>query len=145
MSDRVVAVVQARLGSQRYPSKVLADICGKPMIAHVVQRVKAVRGLDWVALAVPYDEDWGGLHTDIPPCAFPGHANDVLRRMWSAARSYSADVVVRVTGDCPLLSPDLCERVIAERATPYAWNVAEGYVDGTDCEAMTMAAWNTRI
>lgn len=139
---KVIAIIQARLGSQRFPGKVLADLCGRPMLAHVVERVKAIKGLDQMVIAVP-KADVKAVEATVS-CWVTGSQRpdgDVLGRLWENAKYQAADVVVRITSDCPLLAPDLCERVIDAQAAhdaPYVWNVADGYVDGTDCEAMRM-------
>lgn len=140
---RTVALIQARTGSTRFPNKVLQDLCGKPLLAHVVERVKAIKGLNEIHVATAGDRDVKAL-SEAAGCWVASWANDsadVLARLRSAARYFAADVVLRVTSDCPLLAPDLCERVMADRGdAPYCWNGARGYVDGTDCEALTIKA-----
>lgn len=130
----VVCIVQARLGSVRFPMKVLADLCGKPMISHVLERAAQIKGIDKVVLAVP-SEDVSKLK-HLWKDVFGGSENNVLERYAKCAEYYKADVVVRVTGDCPLLAPDLAS--VAVKAfleigkgylalcQPYA-NVADGW------------------
>ena len=135
---KVVAVVQARLGSSRLPGKVLAEINGFPMLGHVLERAKAIKGVDAVVLTTPMPEapQMRGLpgvdrwvpHT--PP--------DVLAGFAEAAQRAEADIVMRLTGDCPLLDPMLCravlERVLAGAA--YATNARESSF-GLDCQVFT--------
>ena len=139
-----LCVIQARLGSSRFPRKALADLGGKPLIRHVVERASAIRGVGEVVLAVPERE--------VVALCYCSHVvgpmvaeDDVLGR-FAAVRAYypEADTVMRLTGDCPLLDPRIAEQVLAlYRATPgceYAWNVAPGYIDGTDVEVFSAAA-----
>lgn len=102
---RTVAIVQARTTSERYPLKILASLHGRPMLAHVLERAAAIHGVDQVVLAVP--ENDVKLVGHLWPHVFGGSEKDVLSRYSGAAEQYEADVIVRVTGDCPLLAPDL--------------------------------------
>jgi spore coat polysaccharide biosynthesis protein SpsF (cytidylyltransferase family) len=138
---RVLAIIQARLGSTRFPQKALADICGRSLIDHVLDRVEACDAIDHFVLAVPKGDGW--MH----PWAteFECDQNDVLTRFVLASAGWPEhDTLVRITGDCPLWSPAEAERVLAlYRSIPgceYAWNVAPGYVDGEDCEVFSRAA-----
>lgn len=138
---RVVAVIQARIGSSRLPAKSLRPLAGRPLISHIAERVLAVRGIDECVLATSVNarddalaaEAIGlGLHV------YRGSEWDVLGRVAEAV-DLLGDVVVRITGDCPLLCPETAARVIAEyrrRAVDYAWNdtMRSGYPDGTDVE-----------
>lgn len=144
-----VAIIQARLGSERFPRKVLEDIGGRPMIAHVVERVKQTKGVYAVVVAVPSLEDAVELWPVVEMLGVGmfwveglDEAN-VLSRYYECAKRHSADVILRVTGDCPLWDPRLGEQVLAlrerERAT-YASNLAGGYRDGEDSECFTWDA-----
>lgn len=106
----VVGIVQARSGSQRFPAKVVADLCGRPMLAHVLERAQEVVGIDRVVLAIP-EKDAGTLG-HLWPHVFAGDEHDVLGRYAEAAEAYGADVVVRITGDCPMLAPDLIDMAL---------------------------------
>jgi spore coat polysaccharide biosynthesis protein SpsF len=109
---RVVGIIQARMGSSRLPGKVLLDIAGKPMIQHVIERTQRARTLDAVITATTTDE------ADRPVadfCAasgllfYRGSPHDVLDRYYQVAKLHQADVVVRITGDCPLIDPILID------------------------------------
>lgn len=102
---KIVAIVQARTTSERFPCKVFAGIGGRPMLAHVLERAAAIQGVDQVVLAVP--ENDVRLVSHLWPHVYGGSEKDVLRRYAEAAEKYEADVVIRITGDCPLLAPDL--------------------------------------
>ncbi len=138
---KVVCVIQARLGSTRFPRKVLQDIGGKPMIAHVVERVRAVPGISHVVVAVGKESDASEM-LKAAPCAVSSFdwidEADVLRRYVEASERY--DVVMRVTADCPLWAPDIAEDVLLAHVGEYTSNLAHGYVDGTDVEVISRAA-----
>ena len=104
-----IAVIQARLGSQRLKNKVLAEICGKPMLTRVIERVKMCKEINEVVVAFP-DCDAGALSDlviDAGASACAGHLDpaDVLGRIYFAADLFKADLIVRITADCPLLDP----------------------------------------
>lgn len=112
---RVVAVVQARMGSSRLPGKVLADIVGMPMLARVVRRVRRAESVDQVVVATSQEREDDSV---VELCerfgfdCFRGDASDVLDRFMQAARSFRAEVIVRITGDCPLVDPVLIDRTV---------------------------------
>lgn len=110
-----VAIIQARMGSSRLPGKVLLDIAGKPMIQHVIERTRRARSLDSVTVATTAET------SDDPVAAFAaslgvpctrGNLHNVLDRYYQAAQTHSADVVVRITADCPLIDPALVDLAI---------------------------------
>ncbi len=143
----VVAVIQARMGSTRLPGKVLADLAGVPMLDRVVERVCRARvNAVWVACPVNRTDDAIAARCRILGVpVFRGTEDDVLGRFVGAAEASRADVVVRLTADCPLLDNAIIDRVAAEviayAGTDYASNVtARSYPRGLDVEAFTREA-----
>jgi spore coat polysaccharide biosynthesis protein SpsF (cytidylyltransferase family) len=145
----VVCIIQARLGSTRLPRKALADLCGKPLIRHVADRAKQIRGVDRWVIAVPSHADYQAIMAVSGPggveIAFADvDENDVLGRYAACAKTFDASVIMRLTGDCPLLNPTIAEDVLRLFwQTPdceYASNIAPGYVDGEDVEVFTAEA-----
>jgi spore coat polysaccharide biosynthesis protein SpsF len=144
----VVAVIQARMGSTRLPGKVLADLAGVPMLARVVERVRRARRVDavWVACSdPPADDPIAALASRLAAPVYRGSETDVLGRFVGAADAAGADIIVRLTADCPLLDGAVIDRVVDELlrhpGTDYASNVAErSYPRGLDVEAFTRAA-----
>ena len=141
---RNVAVIQARVGSTRFPGKVLADLCGKPMLAHVIERVSLAVTLDAVVVATTVeagDDVVASLAGECGALVTRGPATDVLSRYLLAAREHDADVVVRVTSDCPLVDPALIDRLVRMRAiaaADYASNeLPPTYPQGYDLEVLT--------
>lgn len=103
------------MGSRRLPGKSLEDINGKPLLWHVLDRAQRIKSKDVVILATPDSKENDCLTkiaTDTGSMIFRGSENDVLSRYYYAALDIDADVIVRITGDCPLLDPAKCDRVI---------------------------------
>jgi spore coat polysaccharide biosynthesis protein SpsF len=138
----IAAIVQARLGSSRLPGKVLADLAGDTMLARVVQRLRAAKMVDTIVIAttdLPTDEPVAREAARLGVGCFRGSEQDVLSRYVGAARACAADVVVRVTSDCPLLDPETVDRVIGAltRGCDYASNThVRTYPRGLDVEAL---------
>jgi spore coat polysaccharide biosynthesis protein SpsF len=113
-----IAVIQARTGSTRFPSKVLADLNGRPMLSHVVERVARCRSVDRVVVATstgPSDDAVAELAVRAGASVTRGPLDDVLRRFVLAAHEHSASVVVRITADCPLVDPRLIDTLVEQR------------------------------
>lgn len=139
-----VAIIQARMGSTRLPGKVLADICGQPLLQRLVDRVLATPGLDRVVVATTLDAaddvlaDWCVLH-GVP--FYRGSVDDVLDRFWQCAQLYPADFVVRITADDPLKDPELIAQAISlcdsAPEIDYASNTLQPtYPEGLDVEVV---------
>jgi spore coat polysaccharide biosynthesis protein SpsF len=114
---RKVIIIQARLASSRFPNKVLADLSGKPVIDHVISRLRAVNGVDEVCVAIPADASDNPLAehlADIGACVTRGHGRDVLARFIQAAYETKAQVIVRAQGDNALVDWHTVEAQLAE-------------------------------
>jgi spore coat polysaccharide biosynthesis protein SpsF len=139
---RVVAIVQARMGSHRLPGKVLADLAGASMLARVVERVLDATMIDSVVIATstaPADDAIVDACVRLAVPVFRGSETDVLSRYVGAARAHRATTVVRVTADCPLLDPEVIDRVVSSLGpeVDYASNTHERtYPRGLDVEAL---------
>lgn len=149
---KTVAVIQARLGSTRLPRKVLLDLAGQPMLARVVARARRAKLVDEVVVATTDDPADTPLAEYCAARAWPclrGSHHDVLDRYYQAASQYSADVIVRITGDCPLLDPAMVDSVIAafrdHGPLDYAANTLEPrtYPRGLDTEVFSFRALET--
>jgi spore coat polysaccharide biosynthesis protein SpsF len=121
MSDqKVVAIIQARMSSSRLPGKVLLDIEGKPMLQWVVERVKQAKKIDDVVVATtdnPADEPIEDFCKAHGVAVYRGNQFDVLDRYYQAARQDEADVIVRITADCPLIDPGEIDILLDEFKT----------------------------
>jgi spore coat polysaccharide biosynthesis protein SpsF (cytidylyltransferase family) len=138
----VVAIIQARMGSSRLPGKVLTDIAGDTMLARVVGRLRRASLVDGIVIATSTDaaDDAVEREADRLRCdAYRGPVDDVLERYLGAARESEAELVVRVTSDCPLLDARVVDDVIiaCDRDVDYASNThARTFPRGLDVEAM---------
>lgn len=144
---RTIAIIQARLSSSRLPGKVLMDIEGLPMLARVVDRVSASRLIDGVAVATssdPSDDRLAAYCRSHGIRHHRGPLEDVLARFLHAAQREEADVIVRITADCPLIDPALIDAVVTIRdahRADYASNVLNRrYPRGLDVEVFTAEA-----
>jgi spore coat polysaccharide biosynthesis protein SpsF len=143
----VIAIIQARMGSERLPGKVMCDIGGVPMIDHVVARTEQIDGVSKTVVAIPDGpaDDRLAAHLEQRGVAvFRGPANDVLARYVLAGQHYLADTVIRITADCPLLSPRVSSEVLkAFTHSPgahYASNtLVRSFPRGFDTEVIPMS------
>lgn len=146
-SDRVVAIVQARIGSSRLPGKVMKPVAGRPMIDHVLGRVARAALVDLVVLATsdrPSDDPLAEHARTAGFEVFRGSEDDVLARYCTAAEHFRADIIIRITGDCPLADAALIDEAVAAYAcaeVDYLSNVAPPtYPDGLDIEVFSNTA-----
>jgi glutamate-1-semialdehyde aminotransferase/spore coat polysaccharide biosynthesis protein SpsF (cytidylyltransferase family) len=143
----VVAIVQARMGSSRLPGKVLADVAGEAMLGRVVRRLQRSRNVNRIVVATT--------DTDVDDAVeqfckhrgwafFRGSEADVLDRYYRTAKAFHADAIVRVTADCPLIDPEVVDRVVATYLAgdcDYASNTLVcTYPDGLDTEVFSSIA-----
>lgn len=141
----VVAVVQARMGSTRLPGKVLADIGGVPLVELLLLRLQRAKLVDTLVLAVPAtneNDPLVRLAHRMQINVFAGSDDDVLERMYGAAQASHANLVVRITADCPLIDPaivDLCIDTLSSEKLEYV-TTDETFPDGLDVEVMTVEA-----
>ena len=144
---KVVAIVQARMRSTRLPNKVLKLIDGVPMIELLFARLSYAREVDEIVLATsdnsldkPLVDHVSGLGYR----CWQGSENDVLERYLQTARHAGADVVVRITGDCPLIDPSVVDKLVRHfkvSAVDYCSNTTPPtYPDGMDVEVFSVLA-----
>lgn len=115
MSLRICATIEARMSSTRLPGKVLLDAAGKPMLERMIERVRRVPSLDGIVIATtsnPGDDPIVELAQRLEVGVFRGSEDDVMSRVLGAAQSHGVDIIVELTGDCPVIDPMLIERVI---------------------------------
>ena len=135
-----VAIIQARMGSSRLPGKVLMDINGKPMIHHVIERtLKAIPEVILATTNLPEDDVLAEACKDKGVRIYRGHPTDVLERYIHAAQLVEADKIIRVTGDCAMIEPQVIKHVetALTEEFDYASNLMpRSYPKGLDCEAL---------
>ncbi len=151
-NQHVVTVIQARTASSRLPGKVLRPLCGKPLLARLVERVKMATLVGIVVVATTTDADDDPIealcHEEGYFC-FRGHPTDLLDRHYRVGWQFDADIVVKIPSDCPLIDPRLIDRVLAAfldapERYDYLSNLHPAtYPNGNDVEVMTMSALET--
>jgi spore coat polysaccharide biosynthesis protein SpsF (cytidylyltransferase family) len=147
MHARTAVIVQARFSSTRLPGKVLESLAGHTVLEHVLHRCGAIASADVVCCAVPANRDSDAVARaaeQLGVVVYRGDEHDVLDRYYRAAQAVDAEVVMRVTSDCPLIDPGICDAVLQLRAqlgADYACNnMPRSGPHGLDCEAFTFAA-----
>lgn len=142
-----VAVIQARMTSSRLPGKILMPLAGKPILTRVIERARAIRGIDKVVVAIPEGDAHEpvavlcrGLDTPVTR----GSEQDVLKRTVMAAEAHGAEIVMRLTSDCPFLDPEVSGAILAAfRASGVAYasnDMESGYPLGFDTQVTSMKA-----
>jgi len=141
---KVLCIVQARMGSERLPGKVLKPILGQPMILYTLNRLKKCKYLDEIVLATSSRNSEEPLVNVVKSSGFKvfkGDENNVLKRYVDTYKEHGGDIIVRVTGDCPLIDPQIVDNII----TYYEINdfdyvrldVPETFVRGFDVEVFS--------
>ena len=144
---KIVAIVQARMGSSRLPNKVLKDLAGATVLDRVLNRLGRSRLIRETLVATTTEPADNAI---VEHCertgqkVFRGSERDVLDRYYQAAKSTNADVVVRITSDCPLIDPEVTDatvRAFLDQRSDYTSNVrVRTYPRGLDTEVMTVQA-----
>jgi len=140
---RKVIILQARLASSRFPQKVLAELGGKTVLAHIIERLKLATRPDEICVAIPEDKSENALAdalTGMEVALTRGSGSDVLGRYIQAAYQTNADLIVRCTADNPLVSPEEIDRqldeLVADPALDYV--ITDGYPMGVTPESFTL-------
>jgi spore coat polysaccharide biosynthesis protein SpsF len=152
---KIVTIIQARMGSSRLPGKILLPLSDKPLLLRMVERVKASRHAGIVIVATTKDKSDDPVFAlciseNIP--VFRGHPINLLDRHYKAALKLKADAVVKIPSDCPLIDPEVIDKVLEyyiseQDKFDYVSNLhPASYPDGNDVEVMSMGAlsraWN---
>ncbi len=114
---KIIAIVQARMGSNRLPGKVLKRIRGKPILWYVIKRLKLSRGIGRIVVATSVQKENDAIEKfckKTKTACFRGSEADVLKRYYDCAKKEKADQIIRITADCPLIDPNLVDMVIKE-------------------------------
>jgi len=144
---KTIAIIQARMGSTRLPNKVMLPICGVPMIGLLLERLKASRHIEEIVVATSANSINDPLEAYVTGLGFKvyrGSEDDVLDRYYQVAKQLDGGVILRITGDCPLIDAELVDEVIEEfrrSGADYVSNVEPPtYPDGLDTEVFTRAS-----
>lgn len=146
----VTVILQARVSSSRLPGKVLLPILGRPMLAYQIERTLLAKNIDKLIVATSTeasDNPIEALCQDLGVICYRGSLEDVLDRFYQAAKKYPANHIVRMTGDCPVIDPNVVDEVIQlhiDSHSDYTSNTnPPSYPDGLDVEVMTFEALET--
>ncbi len=144
---KVVAIIQSRMGSTRLPGKILKEVLGKSLLEYQLERVAMCKLVDEIVVATttqPADRVISKLCMDLKVACTRGSENDVLSRYYEAALKYDADVVVRLTSDCPVIDYSVLDQLISHyihhiESVDYASNILDRtYPRGLDAEVFSM-------
>ena len=142
---RIVSTIEARMGSTRLPEKTIKEMVGKPMLELIIERLKRARKVDEIVVATttePEDEVIAELAERVGVKWFRGSSEDVLDRVIQAAKVYKADIIVEMTGDNPLLEPQLVDEAIdiyLKGNYDYVSNaIKDTYPDGLNVQAFSV-------
>lgn len=142
-----VAIIQGRVGSTRFPKKIFAELCGKPFIWHVVNRLTFCKNIDKIVLATttnPSDDELENWAKSEGIACFRGSENNVLERFYNAAKFHEAKIVVRITADDPFKDPVIIDKVIdllKTKKKDFAYNnYPPTFPEGLDTEVFTFQA-----
>lgn len=147
--NKVVIVTQARIGSTRFPNKIIKNLGNKTLIDHHLDRLSKVTNADKIIVATTKEkgiEALINLLNNKKVQVYQGSTDDVLNRFYNAVKDEEAQYIVRVTSDCPLIDPDLINKVISftiENDLDYGSNILkELFPDGQDVEVFKFSALN---
>lgn len=142
---KIVATIEARMTSSRLPGKVILDVMGKPMISYLISRLKNVPSINEIVIATttnPADDELERIATELQVKCFRGSENDVMGRVIGAAELCNADIIVEITGDCPIIDPQIIEqaiRVFKFNNADYVSNAhIRSYPDGMDVQVFRL-------
>lgn len=144
-TKNIVAIIQARMSSSRLPGKILMPLAGKPVLEHVVRRIRTCKTIAKVVVATSTDQTDDAIQTwceEAGVSYYRGSLDDVLDRYYQAAKLYQANAVVRITADCPVIDPTIVDEVVTGfLAGGYDYYGLSGeFPDGLDCTVFAFTA-----
>ena len=146
---KIVASIEARMTSSRLPGKVLMQADGKPLLQHMVERIRKAKLVDEIVVATTINDSDSPiveLCNQLGIKVFRGSEDDVLQRVLDAHQSLNSDVIVELTGDCPLIDPEVIDQVVQEYLNSdidYVSNAhVRSYPDGYDVQVFSFSVLN---
>ncbi|KRE97947.1 acylneuraminate cytidylyltransferase [Paenibacillus sp. Soil766] len=143
---KTVAIIQARMGSTRLPGKVLKRLEDDTVLGHVVHRLQAVDNIDEIVVATTTNSEDDVIESKMNTYGikvYRGNEQNVLSRYYEAAVKAEADIIIRITSDCPLIDPDVTAAVIrffhAENADYVSNSLERSFPRGLDTEVFLMS------
>lgn len=142
---KIVAIVEARMTSSRLPGKHLLEVMGRPIIAHLINRLKAINSIDEIVVAMTTrveDDPLESYIKSLEVSVYRGSEDDVMGRVLEAAKKFDADVICEVTGDCTIIDTNLIDHAIKtfmlNASLDYLSNGRSGLPDGMGCQVFTV-------
>lgn len=137
----IVAIVQARMTSTRLPGKVLKEVMGRPLLSYQIERLKKIDNIENIIIATTTnkeDDPIVELCKKESVSCFRGSENDVLNRYYQAAKKFGVKHIMRITSDCPLIDPSICDQVAKVYCESNVDLVHTGatFAEGVDCEIL---------
>jgi spore coat polysaccharide biosynthesis protein SpsF len=143
----LTAIIQARLGSTRFPKKILANICSKPLIWHVIERLRWSKSIEKIVLATTINQNDDNLYfwaKENNINVFRGSEEDVLARFYDSAKEFKALSILRITADDPFKDPDIIDKVyemyLREKLDFAYNNNPPTFPEGLDTEIFSFSA-----
>lgn len=143
---KYVATIEARMTSSRLPGKVLLPVLGKPILGYLIDRLKKVNSIDEIVIATTVnvaDDPIVDFAKSVGVSVYRGSEEDVLLRVVGAAESVNADVIIEITGDCPIIDPEIvdqCIQVYKFNTASYVGNAhIRSYPDGMDVQVFSLS------
>ena len=147
MKSKIFAIIQARMSSTRLPGKVLKELSGRPILYHIIQRIKSVKDIDQVIIATSQkqsDDPIERFANAQSVSCFRGSENDVLERFFKATQVFGAgerDTMIRLTADNPFVDPGVCEKLLSYfRENSFNYVTTDGYPLGVGAEIFSFCA-----
>jgi len=145
-NKKIVAIVEARMTSSRLPGKHLMEILGRPILGYLIDRLKTIESIDSIIIATTKNQTDDVLvefANNSGVEVYRGDENDVMGRVLCAAKYFQADIICEVTGDCPIIDPQLVEQVVQtflHNKVVYVNNGKQGIPDGMGAQVFSTAA-----
>jgi len=145
MGPKVIAIIQARMTSTRFPGKVLTKVMGRPLLSYQIERLCLSKMIDKIIIATTVNKEDDPIVRLCQKDGFDfyrGSEDDVLDRYYQSAKKYNSAHIMRLTADCPLIDPDICDRianVYFESDVEYI-RTGETFAEGLDCEIIGFKA-----
>jgi spore coat polysaccharide biosynthesis protein SpsF len=145
MKSKVTAIIQARMTSTRLPGKVLMEVMGRPLLSYQIERLRFCKRIDEIIIATTTNKEDDPIVELVQKEGlnfYRGLENDVLDRYYQAAKEYEAVHIMRLTADCPLIQPDICDSIANayfESNVDYI-RTGKTFAEGLDCEIIGFKA-----
>jgi len=143
----ITAIIQARMTSTRLPAKILMEVMGRPLLSYLIEQLGHSRHLSDIIIATTTgteDDPVSDLAKQEGLKVYRGSEHDVLERYYQAAREFGIGHIMRITADCPLMQPNICDwvaDVYTNSRCDYA-RTGESFAEGVDCEVFRREALN---